>query len=153
MATPHEKPTLIDVNPPLEEHEQEEEDEEETCAAGRCGCLRLVCIRCHGSNNDERIYLLQQKEEIRETWWVKRVKKLKDLSELLGGPKWKTFIRKIGATYSHNKRRRSSQFQYDPRSYALNFDDGVNWDLDGAHLHLSARLAAPPIGFQFIHSS
>ena len=57
----------------------------------------------------------------KENWLVKQAKKVKDVSELLAGPKWKNFIRSI------NKKSKTSsmQFQYDPRSYALNFDDGV----------------------------
>ncbi|KAF8389172.1 hypothetical protein HHK36_025865 [Tetracentron sinense] len=75
-------------------------------------------------------YLLQQQEE---NWWVKRGKKVKEMSEVLAGPKWKTFIRKFSG-YSNNKKRKV-QFQYDPQSYALNFDGGVDWEVDdGAHL-------------------
>ncbi|OVA12896.1 hypothetical protein BVC80_1803g13 [Macleaya cordata] len=158
METPHKKPTLFNNNSPFSQHEEEEEDDErelgdggdyvddddyeETFAAGDCCCFRLFCFKSRRrSNNDysaRRILLQQQGEEYnRESWFVKRGKKLREISELMAGPKWKTFIRKMG-TYCNNGRnnRRRMDTKYDPQSYALNFDDGI---LDkeedvGAHL-------------------
>ncbi|KVI06347.1 uncharacterized protein LOC112510192 [Cynara cardunculus var. scolymus] len=49
-------------------------------------------------------------------------KKIREWSEIVAGPRWKTFIRR----FKHSKTfgRQSSKFQYDPLSYALNFDQG-----------------------------
>lgn len=49
---------------------------------------------------------------------VSSLKKLREWSEIVAGPKWKTFIRRFNRSKSSNK------YQYDPLSYALNFDEG-----------------------------
>ncbi|WCJ36048.1 hypothetical protein M5689_017270 [Euphorbia peplus] len=57
-----------------------------------------------------------------DPWWsrgVRTFKKIREWSEIVAGPKWKTFIRR----FNRNKTRHG-QFQYDPLSYALNFDEG-----------------------------
>jgi len=60
----------------------------------------------------------------RESWWFQGWMKIRDWSELVAGPKWKTFLRRFnkkpgGGNPQHGK------FQYDPSSYALNFDEGA----------------------------
>ncbi|KAJ8559871.1 hypothetical protein K7X08_003929 [Anisodus acutangulus] len=55
--------------------------------------------------------------------WAKGInalKKLREWSEIVAGPRWKTFIRR----FNRNKSRRNGKFQYDPLSYSLNFDEG-----------------------------
>ncbi|QHN82891.1 hypothetical protein HN51_059479 [Arachis hypogaea] len=84
-------------------------------------------------------------------------KELKGLKRgiVLRGQKWKThfvpWLRTCCCSFGEmmskkkkKKRRRRMQFQYDPKSYALNFDDGMieNED-DGAYLDFSARYACP----------
>ncbi|KAI4329561.1 hypothetical protein MLD38_027936 [Melastoma candidum] len=51
--------------------------------------------------------------------------KLREKSELIAGPKWKTFIRRFNRTPSghHNRRQEEGRFRYDPLSYALNFEE------------------------------
>jgi len=41
------------------------------------------------------------------------------------------------------EKEKSMQFQYDPKSYALNFDDGIRECCDGVFLDFSARYACP----------
>ncbi|XP_012081227.1 uncharacterized protein LOC105641315 [Jatropha curcas] len=96
MATPYS---------PIIEHEDEgyEYDyEEEASSSSGCNCFRVFCFR--------------------------KFKKVKEVSEVVAGPKWKTFIRKISLYFNKQKNNHhhnnNSQFQYDPQSYALNFDDG-----------------------------
>ncbi|XP_058114223.1 uncharacterized protein LOC131257344 [Magnolia sinica] len=86
------------------------------------------------------------KEEGR--WWKKGwdvLKKVRAWSEVVAGPRWKTFIRRF------NKRMgvgRSKKFQYDPLSYALNFDDGHgqngNSDEEIGYRSFSVRYASLP---------
>jgi hypothetical protein len=103
---------------PLREHQEGDmDDNEETFSAGGCGCLRLLGIGWRQSSGKESKHLLQDKREHRETW----LNKIKQVTEVFGGPKWKTFIRKMGG---YKKQRNG--FQYDPRSYALNFDNGFD---------------------------
>ncbi|KAJ8753567.1 hypothetical protein K2173_022808 [Erythroxylum novogranatense] len=64
--------------------------------------------------------------EKRPWWWARGItalKRIREWSEIVAGPKWKTFIRRFnrsrGVGYT-----RHGKFQYDPLSYALNFDEG-----------------------------
>ncbi|XP_009623300.1 uncharacterized protein LOC107773125 [Nicotiana tabacum] len=51
---------------------------------------------------------------------INAVLKLREWSELAAGPRWKTFIRR----FNRSKSGKQGKFQYDPLSYALNFDEG-----------------------------
>ncbi|XP_071686823.1 uncharacterized protein [Rutidosis leptorrhynchoides] len=53
---------------------------------------------------------------------VTALKKLREWSEIVAGPRWKNFIRRFNRNKSFGNK--SSQFQYDPLGYALNFDEG-----------------------------
>lgn len=94
------------------------------------GCC--FCFPCFYSRRSSSVGL---------TWWerihgndhpwcargITAFKKIREWSELVAGPKWKTFIRRFnrnsrGSGSGHNRHGR--KFQYDPLSYALNFDEG-----------------------------
>ncbi|KAK4257495.1 hypothetical protein QN277_007073 [Acacia crassicarpa] len=64
----------------------------------------------------------------RESWVAEKFRKVKEFSEVVAGPKWKTFIRKISA-YFNGKRHNQTRFHYDQHSYALNFNNSDD-DLD-----------------------
>ncbi|KAJ0617768.1 hypothetical protein HanRHA438_Chr02g0053241 [Helianthus annuus] len=60
-----------------------------------------------------------------QTLWsrgIDALKKLREWSEIVAGPRWKTFIRRFNRNKSSG--RNCSKFQYDPLGYALNFDQG-----------------------------
>lgn len=71
--------------------------------------------------------------------------KLRDWSELLAGPRWKTFIRRFNKNSRHlgGSTRLGVKFQYDPLSYALNFDESP--DADAGFRDFSSRFAAPSL--------
>lgn len=111
------------------ETDSDEEMQEELAFANRRGCC--FWLPCFGSGQSdtiwERISTTPEKEDTSRwswDWWEKglnALKKVREWSELVAGPKWKTFIRRF------NKSRGlkgGARFQYDPVSYALNFDEG-----------------------------
>ncbi|XP_010678734.2 uncharacterized protein LOC104894244 [Beta vulgaris subsp. vulgaris] len=94
---------------------------------------------------------LQQTAEIENKWWagpLKGLKKIREWSEIIAGPKWKTFIRRFNRGTGKNGAA-SGKFQYDPLSYALNFDDGPgqngNSEEDGYFPDFSSRFASIPL--------
>ncbi|XP_011084175.1 uncharacterized protein LOC105166496 [Sesamum indicum] len=128
MARPQDKPTFPTVY-----------DEE----AGGCGCFRRFCFGW--DDVESRSYLLQERQEgvaHKEAWIVARLKKLRELSEVLAGPKWKNLIRRIGKICKLRRHNKSTlQFQYSPESYALNFA-GDDEEEDEIILHsFSVRFA------------
>ncbi|KAK1427614.1 hypothetical protein QVD17_16304 [Tagetes erecta] len=63
-----------------------------------------------------------------QTLWsrgIDALKKIREWSEIVAGPRWKTFIRRFNRNKSFNRHSQSSKFQYDPLGYALNFDEGA----------------------------
>ncbi|XVF48313.1 hypothetical protein PTKIN_Ptkin03bG0180100 [Pterospermum kingtungense] len=99
------------------------------------------------SNGAGHRYLLLHQpaaEEKRESWLKEKAKKLKEISELLAGPKWKNFVRRF-SIYGINKKRRSMmQFHHDPQSYELHFDEGIHREFEAGFPDFFARFAAPP---------
>ncbi|KAL3512902.1 hypothetical protein ACH5RR_025619 [Cinchona calisaya] len=79
---------------------------------------------------------------------INGLKKLREWSEIVAGPRWKTFIRRFNRTGRRNNS--SSNYQYDPLSYALNFDEGPgqneNFGEDEDHglRNFSVRYASVP---------
>ncbi|OMO59794.1 hypothetical protein COLO4_34066 [Corchorus olitorius] len=57
---------------------------------------------------------------------VRAFQKVREWSEIVAGPRWKTFIRRFNRNKSGTGGLggRHGQFHYDPLSYALNFDEG-----------------------------
>ncbi|PSR89596.1 Immediate early response protein [Actinidia chinensis var. chinensis] len=77
---------------------------------------------------------------------INALKKAREWSEIAAGPRWKTFIRQFNRSKSGG--RYGGKFQYDPLSYALNFDDpGQNGHLDEEYgsRNFSSRFAAIPM--------
>ncbi|KAF9612092.1 hypothetical protein IFM89_038071 [Coptis chinensis] len=109
----------------MERGEEEVLYEETTFDSNGCGCFRFFSFRWKPRSNNDQIGLLHPQQQQQESWVIKSGKKLREISELVAGPKWKNFIRKFSA-YRNNKKR--TQFQYDPQSYALNFEDSQEED-------------------------
>lgn len=55
--------------------------------------------------------------------------KIREWSEIVAGPRWKTFIRRFNRNKSGGFRH-AGKYQYDPLSYALNFDEGQNGEFE-----------------------
>ncbi|XP_035546854.1 uncharacterized protein LOC109014949 [Juglans regia] len=141
MASIEEKPLKVHEDQGDQDHMDEHE---EAVSSGGCCCLGLMGFRWGQSNERESKHLLGER---RETWWMKQLIKVKQGTEVVAGPKWKTFLRKISA-FGNNKNKKkhgTAGFQYDPQAYALNFDNGFDGDQeDGFVLDFRSRFAATP---------
>ncbi|XP_023759928.1 uncharacterized protein LOC111908330 [Lactuca sativa] len=140
--------------PIIMEHDQEGKDisgntyyDED---AASTGCFRLFCCfdsQHHRHDGDTAGFLYQPTGDLidQDNWFMKRAKSVKEYSELVAGPKWKNFIRR----FSKRPKTRSNAntpFQYDPQSYALNFNDGYGGDHEDDDLlprSFSTRFAPP----------
>ncbi|EEF52032.1 uncharacterized protein LOC8289037 [Ricinus communis] len=103
----------------------------------RC-CFCFPCLGSRGSSTVglawwERIRSSKghpSEEDNKPKWWskgVRALKKIREWSEIVAGPKWKTFIRRFNrCNRGSGNGRHNGKFQYDPLSYALNFDEGQN---------------------------
>ncbi|KAK4265308.1 hypothetical protein QN277_026376 [Acacia crassicarpa] len=106
---------------PLVEHDQDFYEYEQE--GGWCGCFRSAL--------GYRWQRLRPEDDNDGgggggVWVMNKLRKMKEASEVIGGPKWKkTFIRKINCN-----RKQKIRFQYDEHSYALNFDSGSNSEED-----------------------
>ncbi|XP_051117613.1 uncharacterized protein LOC127242203 [Andrographis paniculata] len=120
--------------------ESSDESPETTSFSRHCCCFGRFKSR---KSVWERISASEMEAESGDGgWWrgvVKALKKVREMSELAAGPKWKTFLRRFNRTDSY--RSRMGKFQYDPSSYALNFDEGEVKE-DRFHRDFSARYAA-----------
>ncbi|XP_006291910.2 uncharacterized protein LOC17886946 [Capsella rubella] len=81
-------------------------------------------------------------------WWVRAFLKIREWSEVVAGPRWKTFIRRF------NRDRRqgrdwddAAKFRYDPLSYNLSFEDEYKDDEAGfgGLRSFSMRYASVPV--------
>lgn len=118
------------------EHGREGFNDHQEASGCGYGCFR-VCGLKWGPSSDEGKGLLEQRKD---SWWVCKLRKMKEVSEVIAGPKWKTFIRKISM---YGKKQQKGKFQYDEHSYALNFSSGAQSE-DGDLPHsFSARFSAP----------
>ncbi|KAL6980237.1 hypothetical protein U1Q18_021879 [Sarracenia purpurea var. burkii] len=116
------------------------------------GCLWQLCFsrRRNTADDPEWVLLKQQKREIKEGWLKKKAKKMKEISEVLARPNLKNFTVGFdidGMIKKKKNQKRSSPFYYDPRSYALNFDDGDGGESggSGSYAGFAARFAVPQL--------
>ncbi|GJS42107.1 hypothetical protein Tco_0567150 [Tanacetum coccineum] len=111
-------------------------------------CFWIPCMHSHEHLRTDWWEHISNKSDKNEgdRWWCKGVrtfKKIKEWSELVAGPKWKTFIRRL----SKKRSKHNSIFKYDPASYSLNFDEGKAHveDDDLFFRDFSARYAYIPV--------
>ncbi|KAL5559719.1 hypothetical protein UlMin_035930 [Ulmus minor] len=135
--------TSVNSNNPTSENDQyylEDDDQEAHWWCGSCWWWEK------GDGGSRRHLLQQQRSDdyqvAEENWMVKSAKKAKEISEVVAGPKWKNFIRSFRRCNGNNNisKKRKVQFCYDPKSYKLNFDDGIDRQGDAS---FSGRYADP----------
>ncbi|XP_071699175.1 uncharacterized protein [Rutidosis leptorrhynchoides] len=134
------------TTPIIMENDNEATYDDETTSSN--GCFRLFCCFDTSRDGETAGFLYHQPNGggdliNQDTWIMKRAKSLKQYSEIVAGPKWKNFIRKFSKK-PKNRSNANTQFQYDPQSYALNFNDGdVHEDDDLLPRSFSTRYAPP----------
>lgn len=140
--------TPLEMSPKLDPNSYEEIQEIAFASSG-C-CFWIPCFRSDHRPKSRlwgRIPTAENEKEDSsiEHWWAKPLLKMREWSELVAGPKWKTFIRQ----FNKGRPTKQGKFQYDPLSYSLNFDEGPgeNADLDDDRLRrdFSLRYASIPI--------
>ncbi|KAK7304085.1 hypothetical protein RJT34_15111 [Clitoria ternatea] len=124
---------------PLVETGQHKEDlyehQEPPSGCGGYGCCFQVCGLRWWQVHEGLV-----EEQKGDSWLSCKLRKMKEISEVVAGPKWKTFIRKISM---HGKKQNKNRFQYDEHSYALNFNSGAQSEDDDMPPSFSARFGAP----------
>ncbi|XP_052180833.1 uncharacterized protein LOC127794015 [Diospyros lotus] len=127
------------------------ESMEEMAFPGRRCCF---CIPCFGSGSSPiagaHWWQRMRGADYEDRWWsrgISALKKVREWSEIVAGPRWKTFIRRFNRNKSGGGRH--CKFQYDPLSYALNFDEGAGQsgspEEEYGFRNFSARYAAIPM--------
>ncbi|XP_028798246.1 uncharacterized protein LOC114753707 [Neltuma alba] len=95
-----------------------DDDEQQVCTPRvSCGCFLVsdgYTLFHHQSNDDQ-----ENEQQARDNWWHRQMKKMKT-----------DFLR-----YRANKKARRLRFHYDPKSYALNFDDAAAAHNTTSHHH------------------
>ena len=100
-------------------------------------------IPCLGGDRSVCFQRMRPPEIGDDPWWIRGWKRVREWSEIVAGPKWKTFIRRFNRSRPdraasgcfaygrlRNHHERTGMFRYDEFSYALNFDHGQNGHLD-----------------------
>ncbi|KAH7550434.1 hypothetical protein ACOSP7_024243 [Xanthoceras sorbifolium] len=116
------------------------------------------CFPCFNSRQSstvglawwERIRTAQIQPPHSSSWWAPAVsafRRMREWSEIVAGPKWKTFIRRFNRSRSSNSNHhhQHGKYQYDPLSYSLNFDETREFDQDddfGGLRNFSSRYAS-----------
>lgn len=109
----------------------DEDDHEVGVSYSSCGYFFGFGSRVFRNSNVRCRYLplqpYREDEEVKQNWVMKKVKRFKEIIKAVARRKWRSFINGI------IDKRKSVRFQYDPRSYALNFDEGIGEEGDGGH--------------------
>ncbi|KAE9604536.1 hypothetical protein Lalb_Chr11g0072871 [Lupinus albus] len=121
--------TSFEEKPLVEAMKHEDEDFNDHDEFNGCG------YRCF------KIFRWQRHHGEGESIFISKMRKIKEVSEVIAGPKWKTFIRKFSC---YGKKIQKNRFQYDERSYALNFNGDLGQDDEDIMARsFSTRFIAP----------
>lgn len=114
----------------------------------RC-CFIFPCFNSRRQSSSAAGVAWWQRVQSHDRWWAPAVaafQRVREWSEIVAGPKWKTFIRRFNRNRSGNSHNHHGKFQYDPLSYSLNFEEDSNFDNDdeftGFRRDFSSRYAS-----------
>ncbi|KAL2320106.1 hypothetical protein Fmac_029075 [Flemingia macrophylla] len=127
-------------------------DDSDNIQEHRYAMERCMCIPCLGPNSRSTtlskrfgMWERMQTPESEERWWGKGWGILREWSEAVAWPKWKTLIRRFKKNNRAIGYSKQGSFQYDPHSYARNFDDGNGQNPNEDHAYdFSSRYVSIP---------
>lgn len=102
------------------------DDDMQEIALAKKGCM-CSWIPCFSSETSLSLWepvQLQFPENKDRRWWFRGWMKVREWSEIVAGPRWKTFIRRFNSNKNRNVNVKQVSLNYDPLSYSLNFDNG-----------------------------
>ncbi|XP_031374031.1 uncharacterized protein LOC116188687 [Punica granatum] len=145
MAAKNDNMGFVSESLPLNRSFDCEEDFEEAGTFSGCRCVGGLCIRIWPRRKRSALLgdlLSHRPGEAPEGRFIEEDvgKVARPGSGGLSSPKWKMFIRRFRFG---SRKKRTAKFHYDAKTYALNFDDGVERE-DGYYFSFSSRYAAPP---------
>ncbi|KAL6325133.1 hypothetical protein AAG906_022978 [Vitis piasezkii] len=120
--------------------------------AKRGCCFWMPCLGSERSARDGSVWWerVGGPAEKKDGWWsrgLNALKQIREWTEIHAGPRWKTFIRQFGKSRGGGGGRHG-KFNYDPLSYAMNFDEGPrqygHLDEDHGYPDFSYRYASLP---------
>ena len=120
--------------------------------AKRGCCFWMPCLGSERSARDGSVWWerVGGPAEKKDGWWsrgLNALKQIREWTEIHAGPRWKTFIRQFGKSRGGGGGRHG-KFNYDPLSYAMNFDEGPrqygHLDEDHGYPDFSYRYASSP---------
>lgn len=123
------------------------DDVSELMFAKRGCCSWIPCFGAERSSTVGSVWWQRMRPvENDDPWWSRGWKKVREWSEIVAGPKWKTFIRRFNKNRAF---KQTGKFNYDEFSYSLNFDEGPGQnghfdDDDILHRDFSSRYASVP---------
>ncbi|MGI4370287.1 hypothetical protein ACR2V4_27230, partial [Klebsiella pneumoniae] len=95
MAKPQDTQPFLHNISPIKDHERagsHTDPEDDYLQPSGCACFRLFSL---GTGEGEQ----------KETSWIKnKLQKAKEVSEVMAGPKWKNFLRRIGKWFHRKKK-------------------------------------------------
>lgn len=147
--------------------EMDDTDEMHEALFAKRGCCFLM--PCLASSRGRSVWWQRirtgDRLEPEKRWWIRGWRKARQWqwSEVVAGPRWKTFIRRLGRNHCccgcrgggsegggcvaiSPNRSEQGKFRYDPLSYSLNFDDGKQtgqFEDEFPYRYYSKRFALP----------
>lgn len=125
------------------------EEPKEADTVSTCGCFRGFCAGIRPRRKRSPLSSCVRSQHLGDGPEVRYIEEgvVKDARSCLGdlcSAKWKIVVRNFRSKGTGKKRAAQASFQYDVRSHALNFEDGIDrGQEENTYFSFSARYAAP----------
>ncbi|KAJ9559669.1 hypothetical protein OSB04_004829 [Centaurea solstitialis] len=122
-----------------------------------CFCIPYRWQKVRSSSPDHHHHNHHNHQSDKTLWsrGIDALKKIREWSEIVAGPRWKTFIRRFNRNNNRSfggRQQSPKNFQYDPLGYSLNFDEGPlqsgDSEMENDYMirNFSSRYASVPVG-------